>query len=611
MAQRRQGQQQQQQEQAGFGSEALEVDVTSDAATNALTAAIAPRDAGSDAADPSHLLSPNDLDSYLDTFFLAPLNARPTEESQSHRQQQQQRTQGGDQTLQEQRRAFLQQLDGETLLHQVFGIDQGFDLQPYVGSQQDLGYPPPLSFSAQNHEPHPQPVVSPSSSLPLAASGTFPPRELHAFVNDAALSLEAHNRNNEGRTTLECYFKERILLQGETLPAILPQHPAWLKLFKTERKRLKGRARQARHRRKHRRNEQSLSSQIAALQARVQELELENQSLRQVIAAQAVQSRPISAVMLLPSLRGVLLRRAAAASPITFLTQRPTHRLHTRSSTAAAAAAAVPSNEVPDSPGTVVVTGGSHGIGQAVVRAFAQRGHTVFNLDITQPDPDSGGEDAPLDTTFFSVDMADEDAVRVAFDIILAKCGSIDVLVNNVGIQPPASCVPLHELPTHLWRQVLSVNLDSMYFASKAALPAMLKRDLSSSPSFTGSRGVIVNMASVQGVLSQPGVPAYAASKGAMLSLTRQMALEYGPNGIRVTAVNPGTTATPLVQALIEGDGKTLEDAGKVYPLEQRVAQPSEVGEVAYFLATPAASFISGSHVDVDGAICVKGGWNT
>lgn len=109
------------------------------------------------------------------------------------------------------------------------------------------------------------------------------------------------------------------------------------------------------------------------------------------------------------------------------------------------------------------------------------------------------------------------------------------MLVNNAGIQPPASCVPLHELEEHWWHLLLAVNLSSVFYLSKPVLPIMMQqhaaRQASKLPRTGG--GVIINMASVQGLLSQKAVPAYAASKGAILSLTRQMAMDYGEYGIR------------------------------------------------------------------------------
>ena len=124
--------------------------------------------------------------------------------------------------------------------------------------------------------------------------------------------------------------------------------------------------------------------------------------------------------------------------------------------------------------------------------------------------------------------------------------------------------------------------------------------------------GVIVNTASVQGLQSMKGVSAYAASKGGILSLTRQLALEYAEDNIRVLAINPGTIETPLVQEAADGTGKSLEEMkriwGSAHPLN-RIGQPIEIGNVAVFLASEKASFMTGEYVCVDGGMMALGAW--
>mmetsp|Transcript_691 Transcript_691/g.1751 ORF Transcript_691/g.1751 Transcript_691/m.1751 type:complete len:131 (+) Transcript_691:3-395(+) len=122
------------------------------------------------------------------------------------------------------------------------------------------------------------------------------------------------------------------------------------------------------------------------------------------------------------------------------------------------------------------------------------------------------------------------------------------------------------------------------------------------------SYGVIVNIASVQGTQSQPGVPAYAAVKGGVLSLTRQLAVEYAPRGIRVNSVSPGTIATPLVTGILQRSGSSCEMAGAAYPIK-RIGEPFEVARVVLFLSSDDASFITAENVTVDGGIMGLGGW--
>ena len=123
-------------------------------------------------------------------------------------------------------------------------------------------------------------------------------------------------------------------------------------------------------------------------------------------------------------------------------------------------------------------------------------------------------------------------------------------------------------------------------------------------------KGVIINVSSVQGLQSQKLVPPYAASKGAVLSLTRQMSLDYIKSNIRINAINPGTFNTPMVRTSITGDiEESMELFGKDIPIG-RVGDPKEIGRVASFLASEGASFISGEYINVDGGIMAKGGWD-
>ncbi len=176
------------------------------------------------------------------------------------------------------------------------------------------------------------------------------------------------------------------------------------------------------------------------------------------------------------------------------------------------------------------------------------------------------------------------------------------MLCNNVGIQPTDSYLPAHEFPEKMWDRILDVNLKSCFLMTKYCVPEMVKR----------GGGVIVNTASVQGLQSMKGVSAYAASKGGILSLTRQLALEYAEDNIRVLAVNPGTIDTPLVDealAAMGGDEQAIRRGmAEAYPMG-RIGQPEEIGQVVLFLASDRASFMTGESICVDGGIMAKGGW--
>ena len=250
---------------------------------------------------------------------------------------------------------------------------------------------------------------------------------------------------------------------------------------------------------------------------------------------------------------------------------------------------------------TVIVTGGAKGIGEGVTRAFAQAGANVFSADV---DTVAGAKIAaesdslPGNITYVNADVSKastcEALVRQA-----AANGGVDVLVNNVGIQPVDSYLPAHEFPEETWDRILAVNLKSGFLMSKYAVPVMLKQ---------GS-GVIVNIASVQGRQSMKGVPAYAASKGGMISLTQQLALEYAEQNIRVLAVNPGTIETHLALESVNHDVEALRSAAADAHPVGRIGKPEEIAAVVLFLSSDEASFMTGEYVNVDGGMMAKGSW--
>jgi NAD(P)-dependent dehydrogenase (short-subunit alcohol dehydrogenase family) len=182
----------------------------------------------------------------------------------------------------------------------------------------------------------------------------------------------------------------------------------------------------------------------------------------------------------------------------------------------------------------------------------------------------------------------------------VAHGGGLDILCNNAGIQPRAAYAPAHELPEEMWDRILAVNLKSAFLMTKYSIPHLRRR----------GGGVIVNTASVQGLQSAKEVSAYAASKGGLLSLTRQLALEYAEDHIRVLAVNPGSVDTPLLLETVEGEPSAEQRRvwDQAHPLG-RIARPEEIASVVLFLASDAASFMTGESVCVDGGMMAKGAW--
>ena len=254
---------------------------------------------------------------------------------------------------------------------------------------------------------------------------------------------------------------------------------------------------------------------------------------------------------------------------------------------------------------SVIVTGGAKGIGRGISLAFAAAGARVLCADVdTAAGEAIVGEAADMagQLVFVEANVAVADVCRALVERAGGDFGGVDVLCNNVGIQPVASYLPAHECPEEIWDRIIDVNLKSCFLMSKYAIPKMI----------AGGGGVIVNTASVQGLQSMKGVPAYAASKGGILSLTRQLALEYAENNIRVLAVNPGTIDTPMVAeaaAAIGGEYETLKQQwGQAHPLK-RVGQPAEIANAVLFLASERASFMTGEYVNVDGGLMAMGAW--
>ena len=255
---------------------------------------------------------------------------------------------------------------------------------------------------------------------------------------------------------------------------------------------------------------------------------------------------------------------------------------------------------------SVIVTGGAHGIGEAAVLAFARAGHQVAIADV---DRDAGERvrqsigPGSSDAIVIGADVSRPEDAREVVRRTVASFGGVDVVFNNAGIQPADSYRTAEELDEAVWDRVMDVNVKGCFLLCKYAIPEMRKR----------GGGVIINNASVQGLQSQKLVPAYAASKGAVLSLTRNLALDYAGENIRVVAVCPGSVDTPMLRAtaaLTSPDNPTgtLTQWGHKHPLG-RIARPEEIAEVVLFLASDKASFITGEYVCVDGGLMAQGQW--
>ncbi|MET0951836.1 MAG: 3-oxoacyl-ACP reductase [Aeromicrobium sp.] len=239
---------------------------------------------------------------------------------------------------------------------------------------------------------------------------------------------------------------------------------------------------------------------------------------------------------------------------------------------------------------TAVVTGGCSGIGLATVRRFAEEGAKVVIGDVD----DTKGPDVAKEVggTYVRVDVTDKEQVDALFRTAKDTYGSVDIAFNNAGISPPEDDSIL-DTDLEAWKRVQDVNLTSVYLCCKAALPYMLEQ----------KSGSIINTASFVAVMgAATSQISYSASKGGVLSMSRELGVQFAREGVRVNALCPGPVNTPLLQELFASDPERAARRLVHVPVG-RFAEPVEMANAVLFLASDESSFITASTFLVDGGI--------
>ncbi|WP_291726648.1 SDR family oxidoreductase [Leisingera sp. F5] len=250
-----------------------------------------------------------------------------------------------------------------------------------------------------------------------------------------------------------------------------------------------------------------------------------------------------------------------------------------------------------------LVTGGRGGIGRAIVARFLREGAVVYAADLSPQG--SLAEHDEDGSRFVQMNVADEAAVQAAMAQVRTACGKLDILVNAAGIEIEKT---IEETSLEEWNQSFAVNCTGTFLTSKHALPLMRQAAKS------GTSASIINFGSYDGFIADPGLAAYCATKGAVHALTRAMACDHGPEGIRVNAICPGYIDTPMLQSFFAGEGsgggggniETLQQAVRdVHPM-RTYGTPDDIANLVNWLASDEARYASGQLWVLDGGLSAQ-----
>lgn len=247
-----------------------------------------------------------------------------------------------------------------------------------------------------------------------------------------------------------------------------------------------------------------------------------------------------------------------------------------------------------------LITGGARGIGEATAKLFAEKGYTVIVMDIIESNVCAEINDNGRECIFIKCDVSKEEQVKQAVAKVMNQFGRIDALLNIAGI---VLVKPVDEITWDEFRKVVDVNIGGTFLTIKHVVPVMKKQN----------HGVIVNMASVSGHVGQVRHSMYGTTKGGILAMTRALAWELAPYNIRVNSVSPGSVDTQMLRDDVAGEAERLRmsynEIKRQREAEQafgKWADPKEIAEAIYFLASESASFVNGADLLVDGGWVAK-----
>lgn len=249
---------------------------------------------------------------------------------------------------------------------------------------------------------------------------------------------------------------------------------------------------------------------------------------------------------------------------------------------------------------TAIVTGGAVGIGRACVERMAQEGAKVAIFDVLETEGEALASDLAAQghtVAFWRVDVTNEAEMKAAIEAAVGQFGGLHVMVNNAGIS--GSPKPTDQVTEAEWDQVQAVNVKGVMFGTKHAIPHLR----------TAGRGSVINLSSIAGLIGVGNLAAYHASKGAVRLMTKNDAVTYAPEQIRVNSIHPGYIWTPMVENHLRATSPDLEAAkaaaGSVHPIGH-MGEPDDIAWAVVWLASDEAKFVTGAEIAIDGGYTAR-----